>query len=147
MTTGISADGARSGAARRDDPAGSPPAERGFADLFDAITANVSQVLHGKQEAIESQINDVIRGRGVSAEGQVIITPEEYEELLQKEEEKQDVRRKLREVEYNLRKDIERLGTRVKWINILAVPGVVALTALALGAIRVQRRSAARRDK
>lgn len=30
-----------------------PPPIRGFADLFDAITANVAQVLHGKTEAIE----------------------------------------------------------------------------------------------
>ena len=32
---------------------GEPTALRGFADLFDAITANVAQVLHGKRETIE----------------------------------------------------------------------------------------------
>ena len=67
MTTGISADGARSGAARRDDPAASPPPERGFADLFDAITANVSQVLHGKQEAIELAVISLL------AEGHLLV--------------------------------------------------------------------------
>ncbi len=50
MTTGISAEDER---ARRADRDGSEVPTAAFADLFDAITANVAQVLHGKQEAIE----------------------------------------------------------------------------------------------
>jgi MoxR-like ATPase len=50
VTTGISAEDER---ARRADRDGSEVPTAAFADLFDAITANVAQVLHGKQEAIE----------------------------------------------------------------------------------------------
>ena len=42
------------GATRLSDPDSAEPATmRGFADLFDAITANVAQVLRGKSETIE----------------------------------------------------------------------------------------------
>ncbi len=53
MTTGISASEPTSGAEDGNQPA---PATTGFADLFDAITANVAQVLHGKHEAIEQAV-------------------------------------------------------------------------------------------
>ena len=53
MTTGVSEDGIPSASAHRDEGAADGTPSPGFADLFDAIIANVSQVLHGKREAIE----------------------------------------------------------------------------------------------
>ncbi|RLE25141.1 MAG: ATPase, partial [Actinobacteria bacterium] len=37
----------------RNGDTGSPTPSRGFADLFDALTSNIAQVLHGKTETIE----------------------------------------------------------------------------------------------
>ena len=37
----------------RNGDIGSPASGRGFADLFDALTSNIAQVLHGKTETIE----------------------------------------------------------------------------------------------
>ena len=53
MTTRISEDGTPVGSANGDERAGSGTPNPGFADLFDAIIANVAQVLHGKRDAIE----------------------------------------------------------------------------------------------
>lgn len=47
--------------------AGDPAAMRSFADLFDAITSNVAQVLHGKHEAIELAVMCLL------AEGHLLI--------------------------------------------------------------------------
>ena len=56
----------------RSDAASSPTSAdgshlRGFADLFEAITANVAQVLHGKREAIELAVMCLL------AEGHLLI--------------------------------------------------------------------------
>jgi len=53
VTTRISEDGTPVGSADGDERAGSGTPNPGFADLFDAIIANVAQVLHGKRDAIE----------------------------------------------------------------------------------------------
>ena len=97
------------------------------------------QELELKQQQIQSQISEIIRGADPNSD--VILTEEQEEELRGKQDEEQEIRRKLRDVEYNLLKDIKALGTRVKWLNILAVPGVVALAAVALGSLRAKRRS------
>ena len=68
MTTGISADGGRARTADRDGSAGAAPAPTAaFADLFDAITANVSRVLHGKRDAIELAVMSLL------AEGHLLV--------------------------------------------------------------------------
>ena len=107
----------------------------------DAETAYLQekQELELKQQQIQSQISEIIRGADPTSD--IILTEEQEEELRAKQEEEQEIRRKLRDVEYNLRKDIEGLGARVKWINILAVPAIVALAAVALGSFRLKRRS------
>jgi MoxR-like ATPase len=68
VTTGISADGGRARTADRDGSAGAAPAPTAaFADLFDAITANVSRVLHGKRDAIELAVMSLL------AEGHLLV--------------------------------------------------------------------------
>ena len=49
-------------------------------------------------------------------------------------------RRDLRELKLQLNRDIERLGTSLKWLNIGLVPLLVCAAALALGAWRAQQR-------
>ena len=53
VTTGISHDGTPTSAPHNEQSAATDAPTRRFADLFDAITSNVAQVLHGKHEAIE----------------------------------------------------------------------------------------------
>jgi hypothetical protein len=50
-------------------------------------------------------------------------------------------RRDLRDVEHQRLKEIERLGTSLKWINIALMPALVCAAAIALGAWRVQQRN------
>ena len=41
-----------------------------------------------------------------------------------------EIRRELRQVQHDLKRDIDRLGTRLKWINIALVPVAVLVFAL-----------------
>ncbi len=55
-------------------------------------------------------------------------------------------RKELRGVQHSMRKDIERLETWLKFVNIGLVPLIVLVLALALGLARYRRRAAAVRQ-
>ena len=51
------------------------------------------------------------------------------------------VRKQLREVQHNLRKDIENLDTTLKILNIWTVPVIVAILAVTMAIVRRRRYS------
>ena len=64
---------------------------------------------------------------------QLMLTPEQEREVEAFREEVFQTRQALKEVRKNLRRDIEQLGTRLKMINILAIPLWVAAYGIARG--------------
>jgi len=50
-----------------------------------------------------------------------------------------DIRQQLREVQHNLRKDIETLDTGLKVLNIWAVPAIICLIAMAVAWVKRRR--------
>lgn len=68
------------------------------------------------------------------------ITPEIQAEVEGFNEEMLQTRRRLRDVQYQLTEDIERLGANLKWINTAMIPILLTLLALVLGYFRTQRR-------
>src|SRR5690606_4225197 len=90
--------------------------------------------------ASNQRINELQRQRDPNSGNTRLLTPEqqaEYEKLLQ---EKVDARKDLRTLRAQLREDVDALGNRVKLLNMLGMPVVVALLALLLGAMRMFRR-------
>ncbi|PWN56416.1 Gldg family protein [Abyssibacter profundi] len=71
-----------------------------------------------------------------------ILTPEQQDAIEQFRQEKVRIRRQLRDVQHELNKDIEQLGTTLKFINIGLVPLLLALGALVIGWRRAHRRAA-----
>ncbi|HWF98453.1 MAG TPA: Gldg family protein [Steroidobacteraceae bacterium] len=76
----------------------------------------------------------------------LILTPAQQQEIEHFEAEKLQIRKRLRAVQAGLVSDIDRLGTELKVIDIIVMPGVFALAALLIAAAR-RRRSAAVRKK
>lgn len=68
-----------------------------------------------------------------------ILSPEQEREIQRFRQEMAEYRRELRNVRKNLREDIERLGTRVKAVNILLMPGLVAISGIIYGLLRRAR--------
>jgi ABC-type uncharacterized transport system involved in gliding motility auxiliary subunit len=104
-----------------------------------------AQELQAHEQGIELRLASLLRDGGGDPTNPVL-TPklqEEYDRLIG---ERLRAREDLREVRYNLRKDVERLGTRVQVINTVAAPAAVAVGALGLGAYRAARRRADRRS-
>ncbi len=76
---------------------------------------------------------------GKSGDQQFIITPEQRKEIEDFRAQTLETRRELKEVRKNLRRDIEALGTKVKVINIAAVPAAVVSFGLLHGWRRRRR--------
>jgi ABC-type uncharacterized transport system involved in gliding motility auxiliary subunit len=74
----------------------------------------------------------------------MILTPEQEQELERFREQRNDIRRELRQVQRNLDQDIERLGNWLKAINIGAMPLIISVLSIVLLMVRRQRRSAGR---
>lgn len=89
------------------------------------------------QEA-QRRINKLQREK--SPDSALILSPAQQEELAKLRAAEIETKRKLREVQHSLRKEIDGLGTRLKWLNIALIPVLVSAAAIALGAWRIQRR-------
>jgi ABC-type uncharacterized transport system involved in gliding motility auxiliary subunit len=69
----------------------------------------------------------------------LILSPEQEAEISKFREERERVNRELKEVRKNLRADVENLGTKLKWINILLMPLIVSVVGIGY-ALHRQRR-------
>jgi ABC-type uncharacterized transport system involved in gliding motility auxiliary subunit len=97
--------------------------------------------LESKLQEAQSRIDELQKERpGSESAGGLILTPEQQAEVEKFRTQWSDTRKELRALRANMRKDIESLGTRLKWANIGLVPAVVTLAALTLGAYRTGRR-------
>jgi ABC-type uncharacterized transport system involved in gliding motility auxiliary subunit len=96
------------------------------------------QRLTDEQQRVEQRLNELLTKQEGS--GSILITPEVEAEIERLREEQVKTRANLRRVRRDLEKDVAALGTRLKLLNIAAVPILVALSALGLAAARGGRR-------
>ncbi|MDP2285996.1 MAG: Gldg family protein [Pseudohongiella sp.] len=74
------------------------------------------------------------------------ISPEQNAEIERFIQVQMDTRRALRDVQFQLNAEIDRLGTTLKFINTALIPGLLVIAALALAWIRSRRRKLAVRQ-
>ena len=86
-----------------------------------------NQLLQQLRET-ESKLNELQRSK--DQENLLILSQEQEEELNRFKQRKLEVRKRLREVKRNLNKDIETLGSRMKFINIALIPILLSLIAV-----------------
>lgn len=96
------------------------------------------QDLERKLQDAEQRLTELQKAKGDGSEE--LVTTEQRKEEERLRQEFVQTRRDLREVKHQLHKDIESLGTRLKWLNIALMPALVCVAAVALGAWRSQQR-------
>jgi len=96
------------------------------------------QRLEEKRRELQQKIRQLQQARPDS--GELVLSKAQREELENYEQQQLETRDKLRQVRYNLNADVERLGTTVKIINTAAMPVLVTIIAIGLGAYRARRR-------
>jgi ABC-type uncharacterized transport system involved in gliding motility auxiliary subunit len=119
-------------------------AQRPF-ELVRALQREAENRLRGTERQLQEKLNEVKKNLreaegGDKTGGQAALTPQQQQTIEKFRAEMLDIRRQLRDVQADLRRDIDRLEAALRFVNIGLVPIVVALVAAAVGGWRVMRR-------
>src|ERR1043166_127806 len=101
-----------------------------------------AQALQAHLTETQERLRTLQQGGGQTS-GPVTLTPAQQAEVERFKRELVQTRTALRDVQHNLRKSIDELGTRLTFINIALVPLLVALFAIGLAILRRRRRARA----
>jgi hypothetical protein len=96
--------------------------------------------LEEKLTQAQARINQLQAQEGTGESGGVVLSPQTRAEITKFREEVVSTRKELRAVRLNLDRDIEKLGTTLRWINIAAMPLGVIGAALVVALVRSRRR-------
>lgn len=115
----------------------------------DELRRQAGDQLRAKEKELDQELKDTEQklsaleaGRGNQAS--LAISPEQAAELERFQQERVRIRKELRETRRSLDEEIEKLGTRLKAINIALVPSLIAIGAIFLAVIRRRRLRAGR---
>lgn len=116
-------------------------------DRVEALRREAEARLRSQEQRLQAELEDTERKlldlELARQDGDMLLfTPEQEAELARFQDEQLRIRRALRDVRRELDESIERLGTRLKLINIVLVPGLVALAAIGAAAWRRRKRTA-----
>jgi ABC-type uncharacterized transport system involved in gliding motility auxiliary subunit len=97
-----------------------------------------------KEQKLQRELSDTERKltelqSAKSQDQAMVLSPEQKAELENFLKRKVEIRKELRDVRRQLDADIERLGTRLKFINILLVPLLLVIAALGFASLRRRR--------
>jgi len=97
------------------------------------------QALQAKLHDLEQKLDEL---EGAKQGGEdLIFSPEQRAEIEQFTQQRLDTRKALRDVQHDLRRDIDHVETLIKVVNIGLVPALLCVAALALLGWRRQRRA------
>ena len=102
-----------------------------------------SEIKRLEESAAESQrkINEM-QAQKKDKDQRFILSPEQRTELEKLRKEEKDSRLHLRQVQKDLKKEVVSLQTRIKWINVLAVPLAVTATGIVIAIVNRRKTSA-----
>ena len=102
-----------------------------------------SEIKRLEESAAEAQrkINEM-QAQKKDKDQRFILSPEQRTELEKLRKEEAETRKHLKQVQKDLRKEVVSLQTRLKWINILAVPLAVTATGIVIAIVNRRRTSA-----
>jgi len=120
-------------------------------ELVESIRRDAEQKFRAKEQELTDRVAatqtkmDELRKQKPEAGG-ALLTPEQKQELANLQKVYLDSRTELRDVQFNLRRDVDRLGTRIKAINIAAMPLAISIAAVGLSLWRANRRRSWKRQ-
>jgi ABC-type uncharacterized transport system involved in gliding motility auxiliary subunit len=102
--------------------------------------ANYRNKIKGLETSLsetQRKVNELQKGKETGQK--FILSPEQQQELANFQKKEVEVKTELRSVRKQVRAEIDSLETRIEWLNIAAVPALVALTGLGLAVLRRRR--------
>jgi ABC-type uncharacterized transport system involved in gliding motility auxiliary subunit len=104
-----------------------------------------AETLQQRLTDTEQRLHDIEQGGTTNgrASKSTVLTPEQQAAIVRFKQQLADTRTQLRDVQHNLRKDIDHLGNILAFVNIALIPLVVSGFALLIAALRRRRRARA----
>src|SRR5258707_599601 len=102
--------------------------------------SEIKRLEDSAQEA-QRKINELQQAKK-DKDQRFVLSPEQQAELAKLRKQEAETRKHLKQVQKDLRKEVVSLQTRVKWINILAVPLAVAISGVVLAGVKSRKTSA-----
>jgi len=96
------------------------------------------QMLETRLQETEQKIAALQQERSVN---DLFLSTEQRDEIERFRQEQVNTRKELRAVQHELQKNIEQLGTTLKFINIGLIPLIITIMAISIGLIRTKRKS------
>jgi ABC-type uncharacterized transport system involved in gliding motility auxiliary subunit len=90
----------------------------------------------------QTKLNELQRAKTEQASQRFILSPEQQQEIEKFRHKEAEVKQQLKLERKTLRADIDSLETRVKWLNIAAMPALVAFAGIVLAIIRKTKQAA-----
>jgi ABC-type uncharacterized transport system involved in gliding motility auxiliary subunit len=114
-------------------------------DRVDALKLKAEAQFRDTEEGLRAELELTERKltemQSARQDGELtVLTPQQQEEVQRFVDRKLQIRSELRQVQHNLSRDIEALGMRLKFINIVLVPVLIVIAALVFGQVRRKRR-------
>jgi ABC-type uncharacterized transport system involved in gliding motility auxiliary subunit len=98
------------------------------------------QMLEARIHDTEQKLADLQTGAGEGGSAALVLTPEQSQAITEFRQQLVSTRKQLRDVQLALRRDIESLGTLLKFLNIALVPLIIGILAVVISVIRRRRR-------
>jgi ABC-type uncharacterized transport system involved in gliding motility auxiliary subunit len=118
-------------------------------DRVDQIRVAAEKEFRAKEERLQSELEETERKltelQAAKGDSELtVMTPEQQLEIQRFVDRKLQIRRELRQVQHDLQRDIDRLGTRLKLLNIALIPALVMIFALVYGYRKRKKQSLSR---
>lgn len=104
-----------------------------------AFRDQIKQMEQSLQET-QQKLNELQRSK--SKDQRMIMSPEQQKELENFKKKEAETNKKLKELRKNLSREVKSLEARLKWQNILAMPGVVTISGIVLAVFKRKRTAA-----
>jgi ABC-type uncharacterized transport system involved in gliding motility auxiliary subunit len=113
-------------------------------DRVDALRLAAEAEFRDTEERLQAELTETERKlsemQSARQDGELtVLTEAQTEEVQRFVDRKLQIRGELRQVQHNLSRDIEALGMRLKFINIVLMPVLIIIVALVFGRIRRRR--------
>ena len=114
-------------------------------ERVEALKLSAEARFRDTEERLQAELEETERKltemQSLRQDGELtVLTPEQQDEVQRFIDRKLQIRSELREVQHDLSRDIEALGMRLKFINIVLVPMLIVIAALVFRQVRRRRR-------
>jgi len=114
-------------------------------ERVDALKLSAEAQFRDTEERLQAELEETERKltemQSARQDGELtVLTPAQQDEVQRFVDRKLQIRSELRQVQHDLSRDIEALGMRLKFINIVLVPMLIVIAALVFGQMRRRRR-------